>query len=184
MSRPTYTQKRKWNPIILRQTGNNCFFCKRYDVPLEYGHLNGNADDSRPENLAYMCHPCNCKMINDYDMKFIALEQLRKNEDAVLVSVGMNVRAGMTEDLTSCQAISANNFRIAEQYVTEHTLIDGDLLVKEAVNDIVGICRKNNNTGSQSAVYRYLNTLVSIAYPFTFAVNEKGEDIMRRNVEN
>ena len=180
MSRPTYTQKRKWDPIIVRQTGNCCFFCKRADVPLEYGHLNGNRDDSRPENLAKMCHVCNNRMKNDHDMHFQALEQLTKNEDVVLVCAGMNERVGTTEQLTSCQAISGNNFRIAEQYITEHTLIDGDLLVKDTVNDIVGICRKNNGTGSQSAVYRYLNTLVSCAYPFEFARNEKGEDIIRR----
>ena len=184
MSRPTYTQKRRWDPVIVRQTGNNCFHCKRYDLPLEYGHLNGDKDDSRPENLAKMCHVCNNRMKNDHDMHFQALEQLEKNENAVLANAGMNARVGTTEDLTSCQSISKINFRMAEQYVTEHTLIDGDLLVKDTVNDIVGICRKNNNTGSESAVYRYLHTLTSIAYPFEFAVNEKGEDIIRRRTEN
>ena len=179
MSRPTYTQKRKWEPLIVRQTGNNCFHCKRDDIPLEYGHLNGKQDDSRPENLAKMCHPCNCKMIDDCDMQILALEQLEKNENAVLACERMNASVGTTEDLTSCQTISDINFRIAEQYVTEHTVVDGDLGVKETVNNIVGICRKNNGTGSQSAVYRYLNTLCSCAYPFEFARNER-EDIIRR----
>jgi len=184
MSRPTYTQKRRWEPLIVRQTGNNCFFCKRYDIPLEYGHLNGNRDDSRPENIAKMCHPCNCKMIDDYDMQILARDQLRKNEDAVLACERMNGSVGTTEELTSCQSISGINFRIAEQYVTEHTLVDGDLILKDIVRDIVGICRKNNNTGSQSAVYRYIDTLVSSAYPFTLSVNAKGETIIRRRTEN
>ena len=184
MSRITHGKKIRWKPQVVEQTGYNCFHCKRSDIPLEWGHLNANRDDTRAENMAFMCHVCNNKMKNDGDMQILANDQLTKNEKAVLVCAGMNATVGTTEQLTSCQSISNTNFRIAEQYVTEHTLVDGDLIVKDAVNDIVGICRKNNNTGSQSAVYRYLYTLCSSAYPFTFCTNKKGEDIIRRRTEN
>jgi len=166
MSRPTYTQKRKWDPRIVKQTGNYCFHCKRSDIPLEYGHLNGRKNDSRPENLAKMCHPCNCKMEKDFDMHLLAMEQLEKNENAELACAGMNKSVGTTEGLTSCSAISANNFKIAEQYVLEHTITDGYLVVKDGVNDVVGICRKNDNTGSDSAVYRYFRILCSMAMEY------------------
>ena len=88
MSRPTYTQKRRWEPFIIKQTGNYCLFCKRSDIPLEYGHLNGRKNDSRPENIAKMCHPCNCKMEDDFDMQIFAQEQLEKNENAALAKCG------------------------------------------------------------------------------------------------
>ena len=183
MPRPTYTQKRRWEPLIIKQTGNYCLFCKRSDIPLEYGHLNSKKNDSRPENIAKMCHPCNCKMEDDFDMRIFAQEQLEKNEDAVLACAGMNKSVGTTEQLTSCQAISANNFKIAEQYVLEHTVTDGYLVVKDGVNDVVGICRKNDNTGSESAVYRYFHTLCSAAFGYEFA-SMNGVDIMRRGTEN
>lgn len=179
MPRPTYTQKRKWEPQIVKQTGNYCFFCKRSDIPLEYGHLNGKKNDNRAVNLAKMCHPDNCKMENDFDMHFLAMEQLEKNENAELACAGMNKSVGTTEGLTSCQAISANNFKIAEQYVLQNVMINGYLVVKDAVNDIVGICRKNDNTGSESAVYRYFRILCSTAYGYEFA-NMKGVDIIMR----
>jgi len=180
MSRVTHANKRNWNPKIIKQSGLCCLFCRGTDIPLEYGHLNSNRDDSRPENLAFMCHSCNCKMIDDFDMRNIANAQLTKNEDAVLMCERMNKRLVVTEELTSCQAISDVNFKIAEQYVLERIVVDGYLHVKEGVDDVVGICRKNNNTGSQSAVYRYFRTLCSSAYPYEFAKDGKGEDIIRR----
>ena len=186
LPRPTYTQMRRWGPLIENQTGINCFFCKcpdTVDTPLEYGHLNGRKNDSRPENLAKMCHSCNIKMIDDFDMQLIAQEQLEKNENAALACAGMNKTVGTTEQLTSCQAISANNFKIAEQYVLEHTVTDGYLVVKDGVNDVVGICRKNDNTGSESAVYRYFHILCSTAYDYEFA-SMNGVDIIRRRTEN
>ena len=183
MSRPTYTQKRRWEPLIIKQTGNYCLFCKRSDIPLEYGHLNGRKNDSRPENIAKMCHPCTCKMEDDFDMQIFAQEQLEKNENAALACAGMNKSVGTTEHLTSSQAISANNFKIAEQHVLEHTVTDGYLVVKDGVNDVVGICRKNDNTGSESAVYRYFHTLCSTAFDYEFA-SMNGVDIIRRRTEN
>ena len=95
----------------------------------------------------------------------------------------MNKSVGTTEHLTSCQAISANNFKIAEQHVLEHTVTDGYLVVKDGVNDVVGICRKNDNTGSESAVYRYFHILCSNAYGYEFA-SMNGVDIIRRRTEN
>jgi len=112
-------------------------------------------------------------------MRNLANDQLTKNENSELACAGMKAKLGTTEHLTSCQAISANNFKIAEQYVMEHTLLDGELVVKDVVEDIVGICRKNDNTGSQSATYRYLHTLCSIAFPFEFD-SKRGLDIIRR----
>ena len=183
LPRLTYTQKRKWEPLIIKQTGNYCLFCKRSDIPLEYAHLNGKKNDSRPVNIAKMCHPCNEKMKNDFDMEIFAQEQLEKNENAELACAGMKASVGTTEGLTSCQAISANNFKRAEQYVWEHTLTDGYLIVKDGVNDVVGLCRKNDNTGSESAVYRYFHTLCSAVYNYEFA-SMNGVDIIRRRTGN
>jgi len=179
MSRPTYTQKRRWEPQIIKQTGNYCFFCKCSNIPLVNGHLNSDKNDSRPENLAKMCYPCNERMKNDFDMRNLANDQLAKNEESGLACAGMKPKLGTTEGLTSCSAISANNFKIAEQYVLTHTLDGNYLIVKDGVNDVVGICRKNDNTGSDSAVYRYFRTLTSDSYGYEFD-NIDGVDIIRR----
>jgi len=127
MARLTYTNKRKWNPIIVRQTGYYCFFCKcpnTPETPLEYGHLNGNRDDSRPENLAYMCHPCNNKMKTDFDMHLLANDQLIKNENAVLACE----RTDATED-SSQQETSRINKQLTYTFLLERTMNGDELLL-------------------------------------------------------
>jgi len=83
MSRVSYSMKKRNIPIVINQTGQYCFFCKCPSLelnPLEIGHLNSDEHDNRPENWAFMCHPCNCRMKTNADMQIQANEQLRKNE--------------------------------------------------------------------------------------------------------
>ena len=83
MVKLTYTLKRKWETIVIYQTGKVCFHCKCENTelnPLEWGHLNGNNNDSRPENLAFMCKTCNNKQKFNYDMQILANEQLQKTK--------------------------------------------------------------------------------------------------------
>ena len=188
MVRVTTTRKRKWRPQVIEQTGNGCFFCSCVDTelnPLEWGHLNGNENDSRPENLAFMCKSCNNKHKFNFDMQILGNEQLRENEKAVLASERMLADTGTNKDLTSQQEISKCNNRITKQFLSEHTINNDELLLKDTVNAIVDICQDNNDTGSQSAVYRYIDSLTNpYTGKYTLSVNSKGQNIIRRRTEN
>jgi len=184
MARLTYTNKRKWNPLIVKQTGYYCFFCKcpnTPETPLEYGHLNGNADDSRPENLAYMCHPCNNKMKNDCDMQFLANDQLIKNENAVLACE----RTDASEE-TSQQETSRINKQLTYTFLLERTMNGDDILLSDAVDAVTNLCYDNNKTGSQAAVRRYIDQFSNpINGIFVIFTDHKGKKrIKRKEIKN
>ena len=155
MSRLTYSKKMKWNPIIVRQTGNHCFFCKcpnTIDTPLEYGHLNGNRDDSQPENLAYMCKTCNNKMKFNPEMELLANDQLIVNVKAVYACESIDA----TEE-SNQQETSRINKQLTYTFLMEHTMNGNDILLSDTVNAITNLCYDNNKTGSQAAVRRYID---------------------------
>jgi len=184
MSRLTYTNKRKWDPVIVKQTGNKCFFCKcpnTTETPLEYGHLNGNDDDSRPENLTYICKPCNNKMKFDHDMHFKATDQLIKNEKAVYACE----RTDASEE-GSQQEISRINKQLAHTFLLEHTMNGDDILLSDTVNAITNLCYDNNKTGSQAAVRRYIE---QFSNPWNgefviFTDHEGKKRIKRKEIKN
>jgi len=155
MSRLSYSNKRKWDPIIVKQTGSPCLFCKcpnTVDNPLEYGHLNGNRDDTRPENLAYMCKSCNNKMKSNFDMQIQANDQLIENEKAVFACESIDA----TKE-SSQQETSRINKQLAYTFLLEHTMNGDDILLSDCVNAITNLCYDNNKTGSQAAVRRYID---------------------------
>jgi len=176
MSRLSYSNKKKWNPIIVRQTGNHCFFCKcpnTTDNPLEYGHLNGNRDDTRPENLSYMCGSCNNKMKFNYDMKFQANDQLLKNEKAGLACESTNATKESNQ-----QETSRINKQLTYTFLMEHTMNGDDILLSDCVNAITNLCYDNNKTGSQAAVRRYIDQF-SNPYNGKFVIFTDHEDKKR-----
>ena len=74
---------------------------------------------------------------------------------------------------------------LPKQFLLEHTITDDELLLKDVVNAIVDICQNNNNTGSQSAVYRYIDSLTNpYTGKYTLSANPKGQTIIRRRTEN
>jgi len=185
--RLTGTLKKKWYPQVVRQTGEECFHChvpNSERIPLEWGHLNGNLNDSRPENFAFMCHPCNCKQRTNYDMIILANEQLEKNEKALLVWERTLADTGTENDLTSQQEINKTNMNITRSFLLEHT-INESVVLRDAVNAIVDICQENNGTGSQSAIYRYVDSLANpFTGKYTICQNKEGKNIVRRRTEN
>jgi len=168
---------------IIERDGYKCLYCPQPFTerhPAEIEHLDNNHRHNEIWNKTFVHHDCNCKKKFNIDLQVIANEKIASNKKYLSVSAGMKANVGTTEDLTSCQAINRINFKIAEQYALEHIVVDGYLLVREAVNEITGITKKNNNTGSQQAVYRYFHTLCTSAYGYEFASNENGQDIMRK----
>jgi len=136
----TWNQKKRFAAILtIRDDPNNCFYCMKPFTdtnPRVWEHLDNDDTHNYPENLVWSHHSCNVKKRMDDMMQAKAQGKLTMNMQSDLF-VGERTLAdvGTTEELTSCQAISNINFRIAEQYLTEHTLVDGDLLLKDTVKD-------------------------------------------------
>jgi len=188
MGKLSYSKKKTWKPIIISQTGENCFFCERVDNPLdplELGHLNSNDEDNRPENLAYMCHTCNNRMKFNFDMRILANEQLKKNEKAVYVCERTSADSGTEINIKSCREINQLNTTITEQFLYEWTARDEELIVKDAVDAITNLCHIQNGTGSQPAIYRYVKSLCNpFTGKFTIYSNPQGKDCIRKRIEN
>ena len=54
-------RKHVYTALVQRQGGEYCGSCSRRGVPLEIHHLDGDAEDWRPENLALWCRSCNAR---------------------------------------------------------------------------------------------------------------------------
>jgi len=188
MSRTTYHKLIKWTPQIIGQTGANCFFCKcvnSIETSLEYGHLNGKKDDSRPENLAKMCRSCNNKMKQDFDMMLIAQEQLEKNENVGYEREKSKMTSCLGNEELSPLAIMKINKPIAKLYLVEHTMNGDVILLTTAVNAITAICFSNNETGSQQAIRRYIDALCNLENgDFVLFTEVDGRKYIRRRIKN
>jgi len=188
MSLLTYKKKKEYFEILVKRDDYKCFYCEgefSENHPAEYDHLNNNPKDSRPENLVFSHHECNNRKKFNTDYQIMANEKLERNEKAVLTCERTLVDTGTTKELTSQQEISKCNMNITKQFLQEHTINNEELLLKDAVNAIVNLCQDNNETGSQSAIYRYIDSL-SNPYngKYTVSTNAQGKDIIRRRTEN
>jgi len=188
MARLTHKRKREFFSLIVERDGYCCFYCSKgftSNLPPEYEHLNNDPKDSRPENLVLVDHVCNNKKKNSPEMQIRAHEKLIQNEKTVLASERTLADTATTKDVTSQQEINKINFKIAEQFIQEHTLVEGNVILRDAVNAIVAICRDNNETGSQAAVYRYIDVLAnSYTGKYSLSTIESGKTIIRRRTEN
>jgi len=188
MSVISYAMKKKIDKVI-HERGDKyeCFYngCEFSPVnPAEYEHLNSNVGDNRPENIVYACKVCNNKKKFNAEMQIKANQKLIDNEKAVLTSERTIADSGTKNDLTSQQEINKTNMNITKSFLLEHT-INESVVLRDAVNAIVDICQNNNNSGSQAAIYRYID---SLANPFTgrytVSQNKEGNNIIRRRTEN
>jgi len=211
MARLSHRLKKQYDPIILKRDGSKCFYCKREfteTIPPEHDHLNNKPNDSRPENLVFCCHVCNNKKKTNPDMQVLAQEKMIQNEKAVFACAGTAGTAidkkaefvmgggvkptfqllpdtGTTQQLTSQQEISKINMQITKQFLQEHTINGEKPILKDVVNAIVNLCQDNNGTGSQSAVYRYVDVLANpYNGRYTLSKNSQGKTIIRRRTEN
>jgi len=92
---------------------------------------------------------------------------------------------GTTQQLSSQQEISKINMQLTKQFLQEHTINGEEPILKDVVNAIVNLCQDNNGTGSQSAVYRYVDVLANpYNGRYTLSKNSQGKTIIRRRTEN
>jgi len=188
MGRMTRRKKREYYPDKIKDDGYQCLFCKEPFIdknPPEWDHLNNNPNDSRYENVALIHKTCNNKKKFNPDYQIIAHEKLLENERAVLVCERRQADTGTTQDLTSSQQISKALRPIAFQWIEKHTLIEKEILLKDAVNAIVFLCQKQTGWGSPATIYRYIDECTNRYYgKFTLSTNEAGKTIIRRRTEN
>ncbi len=188
MSRLSQNKKRKLDPFLDERDGKICLFCKEgfsATHPHEYEHLNNNYKDSRPENLVKAHHECHVKKIRNPEYQVIAHEKQIENERQAYTCERTLADSGTRNDLTSCQEISKTNTNITKQFLQEHTLHGNSIVVKDAVNAIMNICQESNRTGSQPAIYRYVESMSNpINGLYTICNTPNGENIIRKRTEN
>ena len=146
--------------------------------------MNSDETDNRPENIVWACKICNNRKKFNFDMQINAHEKMVANEKAVLARERIEADSGTKNDLTSQQEINKINTEITRTLLLEHT-INESVILKDAVNAIVDICQSNNGTGSQSAVYRYVDSLSNpFTGKYTIFLNTEGKNAVRRRTEN
>ena len=184
----THKTKRDKFSSVVERDGHRCLYCPEPFTdthPVEWKHLDNDIYNDEVWNLTFAHHECNNKKKFSAELQIIAQEKIISNKRYVFARERTLADTGTTKETTSQQEINRINMGITKQFLLEHTLIDGDLLLKEAINAIVDICQKNNGTGSQSAVYRYIDSLTNpYTGDYTLSVNSKGQTIIRRRTEN
>jgi len=186
----TWNQKKKFAQVLtIRDDPSNCFYCMQPFTdtsPRIWEHLDNDDTHNYPENLVWSHHSCNVKKRTDLKMQDKAQGKIIMNMQFDLFTCENTLAdTGTTKELTSQQEISKTNKRITKQFIQEHTINNEELILRDIVNAIVDICQDNNETGSQSAVYRYIDSLTNpYTGKYTLSTNEKGQTIIRRRIEN
>jgi len=188
MSKISHKQKTKWFKFIVERDGYICLYCSKSFSETnrpEYEHLNNDDNDNRPENLVLAHHSCNVKKKYNTDFQIFADEKLKDNERSTFACERTLADTATTKEITSQQEINKTNMKITEQFLLEHTINNEELILRDIVNAIVDICQKNSHTGSQAAVYRYIDSLTnSYTGKYTLSTNTNGKNIIRRRTEN
>lgn len=173
----TVRMKRIWfEPIILRDGGQLCFYCK-ISLSLSeiiWEHLDDNRKHNVIDNLVFACRTCNNKKPHDIDMQLIAQEKLRDNLKRNYMREIINTKNKQTSEIE----ISVSNFEIAEIFLHKNVPIE----FTEALNSITYECKKKTGYGSQQSVRNYIDSLCSSTAPFEIYKVGKDKTIMyKRN---
>ena len=174
-------------PLLWTDQKGLCLFCAlEFSDTLkpELDHLNNNPNDNRVENWALVCHVCNNKKKNNFDMQIIAQDKLKANVKREYACERMLADSGIEFNLTSSQSINKINTQNSKQFLLEHTMNDEILYVKDGVNAIVNLCQENNGTGSQTAIYRIVESLCNPINGKYTICDYNGKNIIRRRAEN
>ena len=190
----TTAQKDKKIPIIIDRDGDVCifdlepFFENVPGMERTIDHLNDNEKDNRVENLA-LCHfHCNQKKKNDFDMKLIALDILRKNVNNASESLSECERKNHAEiGLDELKEGDVNKIinKIAKMEL-ESKLPDGSDEVISYTKTIKNIhyltIQQTGDRGSDPASRRAVDALCSSYAPFIDEKQGRGNRIIRRRL--
>jgi len=181
----TESKKKTQLPRHINDLGG--FICYQCDDALKPGHyvfehLNDRRDDSRYENISLACVSCNIKKINDYDMKFKALELLKKKEEA-----GLKYLEDETAHENNSSEIEINKtlFNFTKRYITEQIALEGKYSLDDAIAELPYLCQERFGHGSEATIRRYLKQLTSKVSEWQVIKDDKNKKwICKREVLN
>jgi len=170
--------KRDFLPDIISHDGFVCLYCLISLVGIKwvYEHLDDDPTNNIRENIALSCQSCNNKKPHSSTMKQIALIKKAENEKR-------NYACGRAREVSSPSLkpefdINQTNFEIASQYLSEVVATDGSIEFKVALDSITMRCKTLTSTGSQTAVRRYLDALVSPEGKFMVVQNPEKKRVI------
>ena len=143
--------------LIRRDDGFTCLYCLKYlNGDYVFDHLDDNRFHNEIENLALSCQSCNVKKANSIELKIIAQEKRKKNEEMAL---NYMEDATASENLPSEIEINKALYNFTKQYIYERVNTDGSIPCADALNEIVYLCQEKFGHGSEQTVRRYINQL-------------------------
>ena len=188
----TERMKISFLPLLLKRDGGFfCFYCKcdlsKTDHVFE--HLDDDRTNNEIDNTVLACISCNNKKPSSPEMKKRALEKKKLNEQSNSSREYVSDREKrITTSMRRLEApapsfkpeldISEINFEIAEQFLHEKLSVGDEMEFKTAVDSITMICRNKTGTGSQPAVRRYLDALVSPEGKFMVVQNSEKKKVI------
>jgi len=153
----TTSLKQKYLPALIQRDGFKCHYCQTaLESSYVYDHLDDNRFHNQIENIVLSCQSCNIKKSTHFDLKIIAQQKLRANEE-MAVKFAEDRTAG--ENLPSEIEINKTLYSFTKQYITERVNTDGSLPYTDALNEIVYLCQEKFGHGSEQTVRRYINQL-------------------------
>jgi len=176
----TTTMKANYYPnLIARDGGFKCFYCKDdlKTILWVYDHLDDSLSHNNFENIVLSCKSCGEEKERNFDMKLLALEKKKQNEESMFVCERENVEIFAPSQSLEIET-NLQNCEIAEQFLSEKIPIDGSLEYKDALDSITMICIRKTGHGSQVSVKRYLDALTSSVGPFMIIKNDQKKRII------
>jgi len=168
---------------LLKQDGNNCFFCNE-ELELNelvIDHLDDNPKNNTPANHV-LCHQrCNLVKRTFYDYKIMAAEKLNDNLAKVIVSsIEDKSEYGNSPEIEH----NINLRQFVNQQISEIILTDKEILYSDALNGLTYLAGENFGHCSQVTVRRHLDALTSSFGPFMKIKNPSGKFVITKREGN
>lgn len=153
----TTSLKQKYLPALIQRDSFKCHYCQ---TPLEsnyvYDHLDDNRFHNEIENLVLSCQSCNIKKASSFDLKLLAQEKKKRNEEMAVKFIEDKTAS---ENFPSEIEINKTLYNFTKQYIYERVNTDGSIPYSDALNEIVYLCQEKFGHGSEQTTRRYVNQL-------------------------
>ena len=162
--------------LIERDGGLICWYCKTVLTDEHiFEHLNNNRHDNRIDNIVLACQSCNIKKINDIEMRLLAEEKLKENEDKNFVRENkLEEKQHPTTEID----INMSNYEITKKHLTEIITTDGSIPFSNALNSCAFLCKDKTGHGSQQAIRNYIAILTSDVGPFMIIRDSENKKVI------
>jgi len=179
----TEALKRKYLPRLLQEFGFKCILCNESldGKTMVFEHLDDQRKHNEYTNIALACQSCNIKKVNNYDLKFIALDLKKQREEA---SIRYTETPDAIEETSSERQVNKMLYPLTEQIISERVNTDGNYPLKDALAEIPYIAQKRYGCGAEPTVRRYIKQFTSKLAPFEIITDEKGIKLICKRMNN